>query len=70
MKLRFFALPVLAAFLALSIGCNGDEGSPTFDDAFEQDSKATSDTKAKDDGTTADDDGAIADDDGAIADDD
>lgn len=71
MKLRFLALPVLAAFLALSIGCNGDDETPTFDDAFERDSKATSDTKAKDDGTTADDDGATADDDdGTTADDD
>jgi len=80
MVLRVFVLPVLAAFLALTLGCNADNGPQTLD-SVEKDSKTISDSQTgdePDDDVLSDveqdrqqpDDGIVADDDGTVSGDD
>ncbi len=82
MRPHVLMVPVLAVFLALALGCKGDDG-PEIDDVFNPDSKTTEDSKVGDTDEPGDDaikeveqdnaqpdDGTAEEDDGTVADDD
>lgn len=82
MRPHVLMVPVLAVFLALALGCKGDDG-PDIDDVFNPDSKTTEDSKVGDTDEPGDDtmkeveqdnaqpdDDTAEEDDGTVADDD